>query len=128
MDLYREILLDHYKNPRNFGKLKDADFEHKEFNASCGDEISIAVKLDASRKRVAELKFIGKGCAISQAATSMLTSHAKGKTLEELHNITKEDIFKMLGTEVGAGRIKCALIGLKTLMRGVEQWEGEKHG
>lgn len=122
MDLYRENLLDHYKNPRNFGTIEKADISHHEYLASCGDDITIFVKLGKDRK-ITDVKFQGKGCAISQASASMLTERIKGMSLDELHSLTTEDIFGMLGTEIGPGRIKCALLPLKTLMKGVEEWE-----
>ncbi len=129
MDLYRENLLDHYKNPRNFGTIKKADISHHEYLASCGDDLTIFVKLDKDNK-IVDVKFQGKGCAISQASASMLTERIKGMSLEELHALMREDIFEMLGTEIGPGRIKCALLPLKTLMKGVEEWESkhEKKG
>ncbi len=122
MDMYRENILDHYKSPRNFGTLEHPDISHHEYNASCGDDLTFTVKLDAER-RVAEVKFTGRGCAISMAAASMLSERIKGMSLDDLHRLTSEDIFELLGTEIGPGRIKCALLPLKTLMTGVEEWE-----
>ena len=122
MDMYRENILDHYKNPRNSGKVENPDISHHEYNASCGDDLTFTVKLDAQR-RVAEVKFTGRGCAISMAAASMLSERVKGMSLDELHKLTSEDIFELLGTEIGPGRLKCALLPLKTLMTGVEEWE-----
>lgn len=122
MDMYRENILDHYKSPRNFGTLDKPDISHHEYNASCGDDLTFTVKLDAER-RVAEVKFTGRGCAISMAAASMLSERIKGMSVEELHKLTSDDIFELLGTEIGPGRIKCALLPLKTLMTGVEEWE-----
>lgn len=123
--MYRENLLDHYKNPRNFGTIEKADISHHEYLASCGDDITISVKLDKENK-VADVKFQGKGCAISQASASMLTERIRGMPLKDLYAITREDIFEMLGTEIGPGRIKCALLPLKTLMKGVEEWEEKR--
>lgn len=122
MDMYRENILDHYKSPRNFGTLDKPDISHHEYNASCGDDLTFTVKLDAQR-RVAEVRFTGRGCAISMAAASMLSEHIRGMSLDDLHRLTSEDIFDLLGTEIGPGRIKCALLPLKTLMTGVEEWE-----
>ncbi len=127
MDMYREIILDHYKNPRNKGKIDNAEISHHEYNASCGDDLTIYIKLDSENK-VKDVKFEGKGCAISMASASMLSEKIMGMPLEDLYGITKEDIFEMLGTEIGPGRIKCALLSLKTLMKGVEEWQSKQKG
>lgn len=126
MDLYRENILDHYKNPRNFGKIQDADVTHHESNPLCGDEITIQLKLDADGK-VTDARFDGVGCAISISSASMLLETLKGKSIDEIKKIDKEVIFDLLGTEVGPGRIKCALLPLKTLHIGIENYERIKN-
>ena len=118
-DIYRENIIDHYKNPRNFGELKEADIEKSELNPICGDTIKLFVKLKESK--ISEVKFKGKGCAISLAAASMLTEKLIGKTIEEVKNIKKEDVFEMLGIELGIVRMKCGLLCLNTLLKGVEE-------
>ena len=113
--MYQEHILDLYQNPHNFGSLKGATHVHKENNPLCGDEIEIQViiKNDA----VEQVKFIGKGCAISMAASSMLTDLVKGKTVKEIMKLGKEDILTMMNIPIGPVRIKCALLSLETLQK-----------
>lgn len=118
-DIYRLNILEHYKNPKNFGKLDHADITHKEINTTCGDEIQIFVKLD-NHKKIKEARFFGKGCAISQAAASMLTEKVKGLTLEEVKKISKEEVMEMLGIKLGVVRQKCGLLCLKSIVKGIE--------
>ena len=92
-EMYMEHILDLYKNPLNFGVLDNADFKERCFNPSCGDEVEIQVKLN--NDKVENVKFIGKGCAISVASASLLTEHIKGKSINELKNLTKEDMIKL---------------------------------
>jgi nitrogen fixation NifU-like protein len=113
-DLYREQILEHYKRPHNFGQLEDADLEFEDTNPFCGDEQRIEVKLDADG-RVAEVAFDGKGCAISTAATSMLTDELEGMSREELLRLPKEFVLDLLGIDISATRMKCALLGLKVV-------------
>jgi nitrogen fixation NifU-like protein len=117
-DMYRENILDHYKNPRNQGKLEPADFSYEDDNPLCGDRIRIDVRVD-SQQRISEVAFTGKGCAISQASASMLTEEILGKTLEEVKQISKERILELLGIPLGPTRVKCALLSLKVLKAGV---------
>src|SRR5690606_6990707 len=117
--MYMENILDHSKHPHNAGSIPDATFTHQEINTSCGDTIGLYVRLKDGR--VDDVKFDGHGCAISQASVSMLTDHIKGKTVEELRALTKEDIFALLGIKVSMTRLRCALLGLKTLEVGLEQ-------
>ncbi|MSP12446.1 MAG: SUF system NifU family Fe-S cluster assembly protein [Chloroflexi bacterium] len=116
-DLYRENILDHFRNPRNFGTLEHPDFSHEEHNPLCGDKLRIDLQVDDDR--VTAVRFSGKGCAISQASASMLTEMVEGKTLEEVKSIDKQDILDALGIPISYVRIKCALLGLKTLKAGV---------
>ncbi len=111
-DLYRENILEHYKRPRNFGRLDDHDLEFEDSNPFCGDEQRIEIKLDADGT-VAEIAFEGKGCAISTAATSMLTDELEGMSREELLQLPKEFVLDLLGIDISATRMKCALLGLK---------------
>jgi nitrogen fixation NifU-like protein len=112
--LYREQILDHYKRPQNFGRLEDFDLEFEDSNPFCGDEQHVWIRLD-DHGRVAEVAFEGKGCAISTAATSMLTEELEGKTREELLRLPKEFVLDLLGIEISATRMKCALLGLKVV-------------
>lgn len=112
MDLYSEIILDYFKHPRNKGDLSNPDAQAEEYNPLCGDKIKIALKLKDNK--VEKAMYDGQGCAISQAAASMLTEKIIGKTLEEIKNLPNEEIYEMLGVEISAARVKCALLGLVT--------------
>lgn len=116
-DLYREIILDHYENPRNYGVLLDADISYEDDNPLCGDRIRIDLKVQDGR--IVDVRFSGKGCAISQASASMLTERIKGATVEEARRLTRDDILEMLGIPLGPARIKCALLSLKVLKAGL---------
>jgi nitrogen fixation protein NifU and related proteins len=117
-DLYREVILEHYKHPHNHGTLDPADFSYEDDNPLCGDRIRIDVRVD-EENRVKEVAFSGRGCAISQATASMLTDEIKGKTLDEVKLINKETVLEMLGVPLGPTRLKCALLSLKVLKAGV---------
>jgi len=123
-DIYRELILDYYRNPRNFGKLEKFDIDARDTNPLCGDEIEMQIRVGEGEK-IEEIKFVGKGCAISQASASMLTELAKGKQLEWVKQVSKEDVFKMLGNpDLGPSRVKCALLGMKVLKTGVYGYLG----
>ena len=125
-DIYKELILDYYRNPRNFGKLERFDISAHDTNPLCGDEIDMQVKVGEGN-RIEEIRFFGKGCAISQASASMLTELAKGKELEWVKQLSKEDVLEMLGKpELGPSRIKCALLGMKVLKMGVYGYLGAK--
>ena len=112
-DIYKDIILDYYRNPRNFGDLTDPNVRAKDSNPLCGDIIEMQLKINESK--VDDIRFKGKGCAISQAAASMLTEVVKGKTLDEIKAMDKSDVLELLGIDPGPTRIKCALLGLKVL-------------
>jgi nitrogen fixation NifU-like protein len=112
--LYRELILDHYKNPRNHGLLDPADARAEGQNPLCGDEVSVSVRLDDSGV-IEDLGFEGRGCAISQAATSMLTDLVKGRTAEEVAAMPKEELLDELGIPLTPVRLKCAILGLGVL-------------
>ena len=116
--MYQENILDHFKNPRNFGKIENASVHHHEYNPLCGDEIELYLLID-DNKKIVDVKFNGHGCAISQASASMLTEQIKGKNLEELKKMTKENILEMLGIPLSPVRLKCALLSLDTLKNGI---------
>jgi nitrogen fixation NifU-like protein len=113
-DLYREQILEHYKRPHNFGHLQQYDLEFEDSNPFCGDEQRVEIKLDGEG-RVVGVAFEGKGCAISTAATSMLTDELEGKSREELLQLPKEFVLDLLGIDISATRMKCALLGLKVV-------------
>ena len=113
---YREYILDHYKNPRNFGRIENPTLSHVEDNPLCGDIIGI--DLQVRDGKVDDVKFHGRGCAISQASASLLTERIKGMTLDEARKIGKEDVLGELGIEISPARLKCALLSLKVLKVG----------
>jgi nitrogen fixation protein NifU and related proteins len=112
--LYREQILDHYKRPQNFGRLDQFDLEFEDSNPFCGDEQHVWIRLGPDG-RVSEIAFEGKGCAISTAATSLLSEELAGKTREELLELPKEFVLDLLGIDISATRMKCALLGLKVV-------------
>lgn len=115
--IYREQLIDLYENPLNFGELADADWSYEEDNPLCGDVVRIDVKLGADG-RVVAIAWQGDGCAISQAAASLLTEEVKGLTLEEVRNFSKERLLELVGVPLSMARVKCALLSLKVLKAG----------
>jgi len=122
-DIYRETILDYYRNPRNFGKLEKYDIQARDTNPLCGDEVDMQIKVGGGK--IEEIRFSGKGCAISQASASMLTELAKGKELGWVKEESKVDVFNMLGNpDLGASRVKCALLGMKVLKTGVYEYLG----
>jgi nitrogen fixation NifU-like protein len=125
-DLYREVILDHYKNPRNHGVLDPNDFTYEDENPLCGDKLRIDVRLDENQI-VTEVAFSGRGCAISQASASMLTEAIHGKALAEVLKLSKDDILDMLGIELGPVRLKCALLSLKVLKAGAYGLQGQHY-
>lgn len=116
-DLYREIIIDHSRNPRHFGTLDPADFSYEDVNPLCGDEVRIDLRVKDDK--VEEIAFSGRGCAISQASASILTEMVEGKTLDEVKAITKEDLLEELMVPVSPARLKCALLSLKVLKAGI---------
>jgi nitrogen fixation NifU-like protein len=125
-DFYRQNILDHYQNPRNFGTLEDPDISAEDSNPLCGDKIRVDIKVKDGA--VEDVRFTGVGCSISRAAASMLTEEIKGKTLEEVKQIGRDEVLEMLGIELGPVRLKCALLALKTLkvgVYGIRGWRSE---
>ncbi|MCJ7740260.1 SUF system NifU family Fe-S cluster assembly protein [Candidatus Microgenomates bacterium] len=122
-NLYRENILDHYKNPRNFGKLQNPSASLKLYNSACGDEIEMQIQFrihppaGGSKFIIDDIRFSGQGCAISIASASMLTEKVKGKTIEKIQNLTTKDILKMLGVSLSPSRLKCAILPLEVLQK-----------
>ena len=138
-ELYQTIILEHYKDPHNFGTIHDADIEVRGYNESCGDDVRVSVKLTADN-RIEDVRFQGKGCAISQSSSSMMTDSLKGKTVEEaiafvdsfkammkgekefLDEGDFEELSAMKGVLEFTVRVKCATLGWNTLRNGLLQW------
>jgi nitrogen fixation protein NifU and related proteins len=117
-DLYREIIIDHYKNPQYRGHLDPNDIQFEDDNPLCGDHIEVTLRVDETG-RVADGRFDGRGCAISQASADLLIESVIGKQLEDVKKLTKQDVLDLLGIELGPVRLKCALLPLKVLKAGV---------
>lgn len=126
-DMYREMILDHAKNPRNHGVLDPANIDFEGHNPLCGDRLRLTLRVDDDN-RITEVGWSGEGCAISQASASLLGEEILGKTLDEVKAISKEQIFEMLGIPLSMNRIKCALLSLKVLKvgaYGLAEWVKE---
>lgn len=127
-EMYRELILDHARNQRNWGVLQPNDFDHEECNPLCGDRLRLTLRLDESG-RIAELGWDGEGCAISQASASMLGEELLGMPMEEARQIDKRQILDTIGLPLSINRVKCALLPLKTLIVGAygraggQRWE-----
>jgi nitrogen fixation protein NifU and related proteins len=123
--MYKEIILDYYRNPRNKGKIESPDAKAKDSNPLCGDVVEMQLRF--VNEKVSDIKFNGDGCAISQASASMLTELVMGKTIEEVRKIDKTVLLDNLGSpNLGAVRIKCALLPLKVMKSAVYEYLGEK--
>jgi nitrogen fixation NifU-like protein len=115
MSIYQEIILDHYRHPRNTGRLKKPTVSGKAFNSLCGDKISVDLLI--SKGKIKKIKYQAAGCVISQAAASILSEYLIGKTKEQLQKLDKDFMIKLLGIKLGANRIKCALLPLEVIQR-----------
>ncbi|HET9674394.1 MAG TPA: SUF system NifU family Fe-S cluster assembly protein [Gaiellaceae bacterium] len=122
--LYREVILDHYKNPRGHGVIDGADAEAEGQNPLCGDEVSIYVRFGEDDDTIDEVKFSGRGCAISQAATSMLTEMVQGRKANEVAELDKDELLEEIGIPLTPIRLKCAMLGLTTLKVALHKAKG----
>ena len=116
-DMYQEVILQHYRTPKNFGPLEGSDHMGEESNPLCGDHITLRLKVDPSSQKISEIRFEGDGCAISVASASMLTEKVAGLTLTEAGRLTKDDVLQQLGIPLSPVRVKCALTGFAALGR-----------
>lgn len=117
-DLYREVIIEHYKHPSYRGRLDPHDIQFADNNPLCGDHIEITLRTDA-QGNVSDARFQGHGCAISQASADLLMESIIGKPVEDVKRLNKQDILDMLGIDLGPVRLKCALLSLKVLKAGV---------
>lgn len=125
-ELYREEIVEHYQNPRNYGEIADADITYHDYNPVCGDEVTMQLKLENGTGIVREAMFTGKGCAISQAAASMLTDYIKGKKSRQLLQMKSEEMLELLKINPGPVRIKCAMLALRAAQKGAVQYEATR--
>ena len=123
-DMYRENILDHYKNPRNYGSMEEPDATAKGQNPLCGDEVTISLKFADDGETIEDIRFEGRGCAISQAATSMLTDIVKGKTAAQVAALPKEELQEEIGIQLTPIRLKCAILGLGVLKVALHESRG----
>jgi nitrogen fixation NifU-like protein len=125
-NLYRDFILEHYRNPHNKGHLDPHDLHFADSNPTCGDEMSMTLRLASDQRTIEDVAFEGRGCAISQASASILTDELRGKTVDELVAMDPQDLLDELGVPIGPARLKCALLSYKTLQGalsgGVAEW------
>lgn len=120
-DIYQEIIMEVYKNPMNFGKLENPDYHALSHNPLCGDNLELFIKTENSM--IKEIKYSGKGCAISQVSASLLTEHLKGKTIEQAEKMKKENVLRLIKIDLSKNpsRMKCALLSLEVLKKALEK-------
>ncbi len=117
-DTYYEYLISRYKNPRNRGRIEDADIIYEEGNPSCGDIVKIYIKLSADKRKIEDIRFDGRGCTISQVSADILADIVRGKSIEEARKIGKKELIEEVGIELSPIRIKCALLAYKVFKMG----------
>ena len=123
-DMYQENILDHFRHPHNFGQMDKPDVDVDDYNPLCGDKIGIQLRIE--HEKIADIKFYGSGCAISQSSASMLTDEVKGKTIEDALKLNKQSVLELLGIQISYVRLKCALLSLKALKMALYSYKGLK--
>ena len=118
-NLYRDFILEHYREPHNRGVLEPHDLHFADSNPTCGDDLSMTLRLDESGARIADVAFDGRGCAISQASASIMTDELRGMSLDEVRGMDPRGVVESLGVPIGPARLKCALLGYKVLQGAV---------
>jgi nitrogen fixation NifU-like protein len=126
MDIYGEIILDHFKNPRQAGLLKNSDLQAEDFNPLCGDKVKVSLKVDPAGK-ISKFGFEGDGCAISVASESLLGEKIIGLNLNEVTGMENEEVLKMLGIPISPGRVKCAVLGFSCIKKAAKVHLAENH-
>ncbi|OYR60746.1 FeS assembly protein SufA [Halorubrum ezzemoulense] len=121
--MYQEVILDHYRNPRRWGRLSPTTVSHTGENASCGDELTFDLRLAEDGETIEEVTFTGEGCAISIASASLLAEELPGMTLSEVHDLDREDALDLLGVELTPMRAPCAVLAEKVVQDGIENYE-----
>jgi nitrogen fixation NifU-like protein len=122
-NLYRDFILEHYRNPHNKGILEPHDLHFADSNPTCGDEMSMTLRLDPAGTAIADVAFDGRGCAISQASASILTDGLRGQSLDQVRDLNPKDLLDELGVPIGPARLKCALLAYKVLQGAVRGGE-----
>ena len=122
-NLYRDFILEHYRNPHNKGTLDPHDLHFADSNPTCGDEMSMTLRLDDGKSAIADVAFDGRGCAISQASASILTDGLRGQSLDQVRALDPKEILDELGVPIGPARLKCALLAYKVLQGAVRGGE-----
>ncbi|MBI5391996.1 SUF system NifU family Fe-S cluster assembly protein [Candidatus Woesearchaeota archaeon] len=124
-EMYQEIILDYYRNPKNFGTMQHPTVAFRDSNPSCGDIIEM--QLEIKDESIRDIKFLGKGCAISIASASLITEELKGKNIQEIKNFNKEKVLKLLAIPISGIRLKCALLALKAVKMAAYNYLGENN-
>ena len=123
-DIYRETILDHYRHPRNYGDLPNANAHARDSNVLCGDVVEMQLRINANK--IEEARFRGEGCAISIATASILTEFSKGKSISEIKDLGNKELIKLLGTDPGPARIECAILGLEVMKAAIDKRQNVK--
>jgi len=122
-NLYRDFILEHYRSPHNKGVLDPHDLQFADSNPTCGDEMSMTLRLDEPKANITDVAFDGRGCAISQASASILTDDLRGRSLDEVRSMDPKKVLDDLGVPIGPARLKCALLSYKVLQGAVSGGE-----